>query len=364
MNKASISDKQGVAIISLFITGSSSIFAQGLEAKQDLWLSFILAILLVLPMVFIFARLHNIFPCKDLFDIIEICFGKLVGKIIIILYIWYVYFFASDIFSTYGEFINLVGLPDTPKIVVKISIGILCIFGVKKGIQVLGRFSEFFIMVPIVSLVIIIMLLRPSMQINNLQPVLSGGIKPVLQGTFSVFTFPLVQLVVFTMAFSHFNVNKSSYKVYIIGLLIGATYLAILSTTNVLVLGVNRVTDYYFSSHETAARISVGGIIQRMEVVIDITFILGGFIKISILLICACKGISKIFGIKDYRSIITPVTLLTITLSHFQYDSVMYLFEFARQIWPYYNFPFQVILPIIIWVTAENKRKILSKQCK
>ena len=58
MNKEVISDRQGIAIISLFIIGSSSIFSQGLEAKQDIWLAFIIGIAMTLPMILIYARLH------------------------------------------------------------------------------------------------------------------------------------------------------------------------------------------------------------------------------------------------------------------------------------------------------------------
>ena len=356
MNKEIVSDKQGILLIFLFIIGSSSIFAQGLEAKKDLWLAFILGIFMVLPMVIIYARLHYLFPGKDLFDILEICFGKFIGKVMIILFTWFLYFFTGDIFVNYGQFIRVVSFADTPQIIIIIFLGILCIWGAKEGIEVLGRFSEFFFTIPCISLLIIILLLIPDMNINNLHPVLYEGIKPVLKGAFSIFTFPLVQTVVFTMVFSNFKKKKSPYKVYIIGLLLGVTYLAILSITNILVLGVDTATSMYYPSYSTVSRINIGNLLQRLEVIIAIVFVLGGFIKISLLLLCCCKGITKIFGFKDYRFIIIPISLLVINLSFFQYDSIMYYFEFNRDIWPYYHFPFQVIFPIIVWIAAEIKK--------
>lgn len=359
MNKEVISDKQGIALIVLFIVGSSSIFAQGLEAKKDLWLAFILGIIMVLPMVIIYARLHYIFPGKDLFDILEICFGKFIGKVMIILYVWFVYYFASDILFTYGQFVRVVCFDETPQIVLILFLGTICILGIKEGIEVLGRFSKLFFNIPIITLFIIIILLIPDMNINNLRPVLVEGIKPVLEGAFSVFTFPFVQIVVFTMAFSNFKRKKSPYKVYIIGLLIGGIYLLVLSLTNILVIGVNTATNVYYPSYATISRIDIAGTIQRIEIVIAITFCLGGFIKISLLLLCVCKGVTKIFGFKDYRFIIMPISLLVLNLSYFQYESVMYYFEWSKDVWPYYHFPFQVILPIVIWIIAEIKKKRL-----
>ncbi len=357
MSKERISEKQGISLIVLFIVGSSSIFAQGLEAKKDLWIAFILGILMVMPLSFIYARIHYLFPEKNLFDILEICFGKLIGKILILLYISYVSFVIGDIFLNYGQFITEVSFSQTPQIVSILFLSILCVWGINLGIEVLGRFSKLFIYVPIISLVIIMLFLIPEMNPNNLRPVLEEGMKPVFEGAFSVFTFPLVQIVVFTMAFSSFNRKKSSYKIYITGLLIGGIYLALLSITNILVLGVANATSTVYPTQATISRIHVGDIFQRIEVIITTTFLLGGFIKLSILLLCICKGVTKVFNLQSYRLIIVPISLLVLNLSYFQYDSIIHYFNFNRDIWPYYTFPFQVIFPIIIWIVSEIKTK-------
>ncbi|WP_165000270.1 GerAB/ArcD/ProY family transporter [Anaerophilus nitritogenes] len=357
MHKENISTKQGVSLIILFIIGSSSIFTQGLEAGGDLWLAFIIGIGMVIPIIIIYARLHCLFPNKNLFDIIEICFGKIIGKVMIVLYTWFVYFMMSDIVVNYSQFIHVVSFPETPQIIIQIVFVFLCAWGLKEGMEVMGRCSEVFLYIPILLLVFIVLLSIPNMDINHIAPVLSKGMKPVFEGAFSVMTFPFIQMIVFTMVFEDLNTNKSIYKIYLGGVLIGGIYLLLLSMTNILVLGVESATGIYYPSHETASRIKIGDILQRMEAIVSIVFLLGGFIKISILLLCTCKGISKIFKIKEYHLIILPVALLQINLAYFQYDSVMYYFEFNRDIWPYYHFPFQIIFPIIIWIVAEIKQK-------
>lgn len=357
MNKERVSEKQGISLIFLFIIGSSTIYAQGLEAKKDLWLAFILGILMVLPLSIIYARIHYLFPEKNLFDVLEICFGKFIGKILILLFVSYVFFVTGDIFITFGQFITDVNFPETPQMISILFLGLLCIWGVNNGIELLGRFSKLFVFIPITSLIITIFFLIPKMNINNLRPMLEEGIKPVLEGTFSVFTFPLVQIVLFPMVFSSFKKGASSYKIYVTGLLTGGTFLALLSITNILVLGVETATSTFYPIHAAISRISVFDIIERIEVVITTTFIIGGFIKLSILLLSICKGVAKVLNFKDYRFIIVPLLLLILNLSYFQYETVIYYFNFGRKIWPYYTFPFQTILPIIIWIAAEIKTK-------
>lgn len=88
---------------------------------------------------------------------------------------------------------------------------------------------------------------------------------------------------------------------------------------------------------------------------------MGGFVEISIYLLATCKGIIKFFGYEDYRFIVTPTTLLVVNLSYFEFDSITSYFEWSIETWPYYSFLFQVILPIIILVVVEIKKKQLVK---
>ena len=357
MNKEVISDKQGIALIVLFIIGSSSVFAMGLEAKKDLWIATILAIFMALPMAFIYARLHYAFPNKDLLDVIEICFGKFIGKVVIIILTCFFFYWTADVLVNYGNFISTVSLFETPQIVPMIILIILCAWGIKEGIEVMGRWSEFILLINITIIFVTIVFLTPNMDTNRIRPVLNEGMKPILLGAFDSFSFPFGQIFAFALVFSSFKSKKSPYRVYFIGLLIGGFLLLLSSLTNILVLGANAAESIHYPTYATVGRMNIGDVLQRLEVIIATIFVFGGFIKIGILLQCTCKGINKICKFEDYRFIITPITLLVTNLSFFQYNGPLHYNRFQVNTWLYFTFPFQVILPIIIWITAEIKRK-------
>lgn len=361
MDNEVVSDKQGIALIILFIIGSSSIVVPGLAAKIDVWIAIILSVLIALPMALISSRLHDIFPERDLFDIIEICFGKFIGKVIILLFTWFVFELSAQVLRNFSQFVTISSLDETPLIVPMISIGILIIFLLKKGIYVMSRWSETVIVVPISLIFLTSLLLIPKMNINNIRPVLYNGINPVLKGAFGALSFPFGQTVLFTMFFSKFERRKSPYKVYTIGLLIGGLLLLITSLTNILVLESDTASILYFPSLATSSIISIGNSAQRFEVISAIIFITGQFLKISLLILCSCKGISKIFGCNDYRFIATPMVLLMINVCYLLHDSIMDFYEWVAELLPYYSLPFQVFFPIIIWITAEIKKKSLDK---
>jgi len=357
VKKEVISDKQGIFLTVLTIIGTSVIIVMGLGAKKDLWLANILSILIALPMVITYARLHYIFTGKDLFDILVICFGKFFGTGISILYIWFAFHIGALVTNDFGTFITSVSLPETPEFVLMLVIIILGIWGVKKGIELLGRWTELFTPFIVIFIFTIILLLIPHMNINNIRPVLSNGIKPIIKGAFYSFAFPFAETVILTMFFADFESKKSPYKVYIVGLLIGGFILVSLNLTILLVLGINTSLSFYFPTHSIATRINIGTFFQRVEIISAIIFILGGFVKMSICLLAVCKGIAKIFSCTDYRFIVVPIALLMSNLSLFIYDSTMEVIEFASTVSPYYKFPFQVIFPIIILIVAEKKKR-------
>lgn len=362
MNKEIISNKQGIYLIIILILGSSSILVMGSQAKKDAWLAVILGIIFTLPMVFLYARLHIIFPGKDLYDILEFCFGKYIGKLICLLYIWFTLHQAALITTNASIFINTVSLLETPIIILIIMISIMGIWVVREGIEVMGKWVQFFLPIMVILLGILVLLAIPKMKIINIMPVLERGIKPIISGAISSMAFPFAETYVFIIVLTNFEDKKSSYKVYIKGLLAGGIIMLAISLTNLLVLGGNTVSMVYYPTYLTAGRVDLFDIIQKIEVVVALVLVLGAFLKISIFLLAACKGITKLFEFRDYRFIVLPMGLILISLSFIHVESTMKVIDAAYKLWPIYSSSFQIVIPIIIWITAEvKKNKLISE---
>lgn len=216
-----------------------------------------------------------------------------------------------------------------------------------------------FFIIPILLIFIAILLLVPDMNFNNIRPVLYKGMKPVIGGAYEVLIYPFGETVIFTVAFSTLKDKKSIYKIYILSFLIGGMFLLATSLTIILVLGINTTSNMYFPTYDAVARINIGNFLQRLEIISAIVFVIGIFVKVSIYLLASCKGFAKIFGCKDYRFIVTPISLLAINLAYLEFDSIMSFNEWIFDVWIYYAFVFMVILPVIILIVAEIKKKRL-----
>lgn len=358
MSKEKISEKQGTALMILFIIGTSVIEVSGLEADKDVWLAIIIAIIISLPITLIYARIHSIFEGENLFDVFEICFGKFIGKGISVLYFWFFLHIGALILRSLGNFITTVSLRISPLAVVLISVSVICIWMVKKGVEVMGRLSSLFIFILLSIIFSLIIALIPQMNIKNIQPVLSSEMGAFMKGVFSALTFPFIETIPVIAILPTFKKEKYSYKILIKGLLIGGLVILLVSISNFLVLGTNAVHSSYFVTYSMVKRINVESLLQRIEVIVAIIFVIGGCVKLSIVLLATCKVVSKIFICDDYRMITIPVGLIMLNLSYIIHDNIMEFYEFSSDIWIIYVLPFEVILPVIIWIVAEIKKKI------
>ncbi|QZY55112.1 GerAB/ArcD/ProY family transporter [Crassaminicella profunda] len=364
MKESSISNKQAISIIFFFIIGESSILLPGLSAKKDLWLSILLSFFMILPFIFVYSRLFTIFPGKDLFDVIKICFGNFIGKGIILLYTWYALDLSALVLRDFGQFVNTINLIKTPIMVSLICIMFLCIWIIKEGIEVMGKFSEIFFILPMILLIIVILFLIPNMNLNNIRPLLYNGIKPVMKGAYEVFIYPFGEIVIFTTIFSSFKEKKSIYSIYLYSLLLGGIFLFLTSLTIILTLGINNALSLYFPGYATVGHVHIGDILQRIEAISALVFLLGGFIKVSIYLFAACKGVAKIFDCSNYKFIVTPIALLILNLTYFEFENIMSFNEWIFDVWIYYAFLFIVILPITILIFAEIKKRFSTANQK
>jgi spore germination protein KB len=87
---------------------------------------------------------------------------------------------------------------------------------------------------------------------------------------------------------------------------------------------------------------------------------LSGFVKLCICLIAAGRGIAKALNFSNYRQIIAPVGLLMVILSLIIYSNTREMLDWANKIYPLYAILFQVVLPLIIWIAAEIKVRLVK----
>jgi spore germination protein KB len=357
MNKEVISDRQGIILMILFVWGSSILVGAGGAAKKDLWLALIIALIMALILVGIYIKLLNLYFGRNLYEIVNLIYGKYIGTVISIIYIWYSLHLGALVIDNFGQFISTVGLPETPIIVPKIFLTVLCAWAAKEGIEVIARWGQLFIVFIFFIMVITLLFAIPSMKPWQILPVMEDGVMPLVKGSFGTLAFPFLETVII-MAVTPFAKTKESIsRIFRYGTLIGGIFLLMFALRNLFTIGANKISFHYFPSYIAVGRINIGDFIQRPQILLTTSFLITGFVKISLCLLAMVNGIAKLLKLKDFRTIVYPSALLMLSLSTVVYKNIIETVLWSPTIYPVYAMLFQLIIPAATLIIALVKSK-------
>ena len=346
-------------LIITFIIGTTSSLSSYTESKQDTWIALFLTLIFITPIVIIYGTILKNHPGKDIFQILEQMFGKIVGKIFGAIYTFYFFHLGAICMRNMTEFIQVSSLPETPQYFTALFMGLLSIYILKTGIEVIARVNKFIFPFLVFIIGITIIFVIPRANTTNFLPVLKNGWLPVIRHGFLMLTFPFGETVVFLSFFNAIENEKEIPKVYLKGIYLGGLILFGVIIRNILVLGFPNLSSSVFPSYDAVSLINIGDFIRGTEIIIAIVIMVAGFIKVSVCLAASCIGIARLFNFDDYKWVSAPLALLIMSLSFILYNNTMHMVEWFN-IYKYYVIPFQLIIPIFVFLFGKFKNTKIS----
>lgn len=355
MQKQTVTVSQAICVLSMFLFGSSVVMGVSTSAAQDSWIALLAAFLMAIPVFLLYARIMRLYPERDLYEIMELLFGKILGKIFILIFCWYALHLCALVLRNFSEFMKVVAMPETPELSLMIIILVVALYLAKSGAETLGKWGVgIFVVVNLIFLFTFVLSFG-YMDLTNLLPLFEHDLPTILKNAFQILSFPFAEGVLFLCMADSVKKEDSPFKIYLYAILITTLILILVILRNIWTLGAPMMAAEYFPSYTTARIIGVGDFLTRIEGSISMNFILAGLTKIALCLIAAAKGIARLFGLKS-RAVLAPVASLTLALCAIVYENIMQMFDFLR-FYQYYAIPFQFVIPLIVWITAEIKSK-------
>ena len=140
------------------------------------------------------------------------------------------------------------------------------------------------------------------------------------------------------------------------GLLYSLIFFLAINFRNVFTLGADVISIEKFPSYITARIIQIGNAVSRIEGTVTMNYILIGMSKTAVCLFAISKGMASLFNIKDYKVLVVPAAMIFSSLSLILYVNTERMYAFASSLfYGAFAFPFQVIIPVALWITAEIK---------
>ncbi|MDA7026473.1 GerAB/ArcD/ProY family transporter [Bacillus sp. CLL-7-23] len=361
MEKAKISAKQLFVLMVLFELGSALLIFPGLSGKQDSWLAILFGGLGGIILFLMYHYLYQLDPNASPYETVSNLLGQRIGWIVSFLYIMYATYIAARVLRDFGEMLLISAYPGTPLLFVNGLLIIVCIFSVRKGIEVLARTGEilFTIMTLLALIGCCLIIASGLIHIDNLKPVLGNGIKPVINSTLTqTLYFPFGELIVFIVILPYLNRPKEVRKTGIWAIIVSALILAVNTATNISVLGVDLTLRSRFPLLSTIQTIQVAEFLDRLDVFFMLVLIIGGFFKVSLFVYAVNIGASMLFKVEHPTRLVVPSGLIILILSVSIASNISEHVVEGLDIAPMFvHLPIQIIFPAVLCLIAFFKKR-------
>ncbi|WP_219644063.1 endospore germination permease [Cohnella sp. CFH 77786] len=316
-------------------------------AKQNAWLSILPASLTGIVNIWVLTSLSKRHPGKSIIEYASSICGKWIGTIIGFYLTYYLFFFISSTVNEHAGFINIILLMNTPPLVSMATMLVLCGFVVLAGVEAIARCNEVILPVIILLLVPMFLLSLRDMDPARLTPILAEGILPVLKGSVVPSAW-MSQFFFLGWFLPHLNEQPHRIRKHLT-VSWGGVVLLVMTIDIITITVFGPITPRLkFAFFKVIQYIGILGSLERLETIAITIWILGIFIKISMLLYMFSLSASQLFFARNYRKTVLPVTLLSIVGSVWIFRSDAQFQAWITFTYPVLAFITQSLLPLLL----------------
>ncbi|AFK87290.1 GerAB/ArcD/ProY family transporter [Thermoanaerobacterium saccharolyticum] len=358
----SVTIKELFSAMFLFEIGNTILFAHGISAKQDSWIAVLLAMISALPLLYLYIFLYNTYNI-NLTEILKVSFGKIIGRIISIIYMFYFFYMAARVTRDYLELSTSSIFPLAPIKIIAIFLMIVTayflLFDISVTLNVANILLPFFL--SLISIIFIFAFTIPGYSFSKIFPIFEGGIMPVLKAAYPrILTFPFGEMFVFMMIFPEIKCSKDLFKYSSLVYLITGILLAFNDINIISAIGVKEASRVNFPFY-TVTRLITLGFLRSLDSLYIALMIIGNLIKIIIFAFAGLKACQSVFDIKEYKFLIIPTATIVYALSIVTAESYFIQIPVELPIMALYvHVPLLVIVPLILLIVYFLKKVINS----
>ncbi|MFC0274742.1 endospore germination permease [Metabacillus herbersteinensis] len=360
LEKGKINAGEFHILVIIFTIGSSILVVPASLAaitKQDAWIATVLTILISLSFILLYNQLTSLYPSMTYVECNEKVFGKWIGKIASLLFLFYFYYISSALIREIGDFFTTQIMVETPIQMIMTMFLLTSLIGVRLGLEVICRTAVIFFPWIIVLLFLVFLFLLPESKFENVQPIFGEGMKPIINGIYHSLGNPYLQLLIFLMITPFVTEKAKMKKAFYIGTIIGGIVLTIIIIFSILVLGADISARQSYPSYILGKKISIGNFLERIEVIVGIIWILTIYFKLTICYYGLTLGLAQVLGLKNYKILLFPLAFLIITFAIFSHPDIVHFNEFDTKTWPLYSLTICFFLPLLLLVVGKIRKK-------
>ncbi|MNZ78697.1 Spore germination protein YndE [compost metagenome] len=347
-----------ITLMSMGMTLIMTLTPSVASARQDIWMSIILAGCFMMLITFITIQTSLLHPNQNLIQLSRTILGKWLGSAVTLVYFIQWYTILPIVLRQFNDVIHIMILPLTPKWAIMLIMLALIIYATYSGgIESIARCSE--ILGPIVIIMVLLTLLA---SVNNLDwhfllPVYAdSGAGAIFKGALAPASY-LGHSVEYLML-SSFMITPRKGGKYAFAAVITTSLIVLLAmTTAIATMGVPLTPKMWYPFFEMSRKISLFGFIENLDPLPIVIWVASVFVKLAVYLFITSYGTAQFLNIKNWRIMIwfiAPVVLIYAFIPKNVTEAVtLYLFNY----WIPIALPVNMLgLPLLLLIVGKIKQ--------
>ncbi|HET7657573.1 MAG TPA: endospore germination permease [Bacillales bacterium] len=361
IEKGRISTTQLMLLLFIMVNSSAVLLAPSITGKyadENLWLSPALGSISGLVVILTAMGLDRYFPRKTVVEYGEKLLGSIVGKIIGLMFLFFLLHVEGLIMRQYMEFVSGLFLDRTPMFVIMGGMALLVSFTARGGIEVVGRVAQLIVPATLFMWTILLLFTIPNWDFSNLYPLTQKGFMGALRGSVVPESwFSELFLVTFLLPFLKSNGRKRIGLWGILVVLFTVVNLCAVNLITVLVFG-HLVPTLTYPVMTLIRFINIADFFQHIDALLLVIWVSGVFIKLAFFQYCLSLGTAQLFRLSDYRPISLPIGFLSVLFGVWIAPNITSLSQFLKTTGYFYLITFFTVYPLLLLAIAFVRRKL------
>ena len=328
-------------------------------ARQDSWISVIIAFIVGIIPFLLFYALLNLEPNLNILDITLKYCGKVIGTIINFIFIISVIFHASIVLWNLSNFINSQFLFKTPILAISIIFMIPIIYTVSKGLKTIGRTSTILFLTTIIIYFLSLFSLIGKVELSNIYPIFENGVIPVFDGALITFAYNVIAiyplLIIPKNNISENNkLGKSLIKFYLYNFITMFIVIFLIIT----IFGAPLAILYQYPEFHILKTVNVANFFQRVESILAFQWLFDFAVGLMIFVYFIKTALKQTFSLNNKfdKPLIFIISILIIYLSTIIFENNTIAYDFLGKTYKYVRVLILFLIPLIVYIISKLRK--------
>lgn len=362
--KAKIDRLQYFFMLPNLVYGKAIGITAGIVARAvggDAWISMTIAFLTGTICVLAISFLCSKFPEQTIIEYSDEILGRGISKVLGgVLAIYFGVAFSSSV-NVITLHLKEYLLPQTPFIVLCIVYGLLCVYGVMLGVEVVIRFSMFgFVMTLLINLTMTLGTIR-DFRLINLQPFFDQGIINDIKASIYAFSDVAMLILAVGMIFPMLQTKKKAGLVSLCSMFATMLVVIVWPIFETGVLGADVMKQFVVVCMQQVRSAELTRYFPRYELIMVSFFVWGVVVQSTVMLYCSVYCIKQVSGIKENWKIIIPISVIFVCVAYLTGHDHNEFIGFMYKPWSQISFILGVGLPFLLLLVGAFRGKFSDK---